>query len=124
VWTDAIANPASASVYQSPAVSVAVVGIGMLFILFAAFGLRDVKWRGTAMVLGGLTYPLYLMHNRVGESVMGLANKALHAPRPIQAFAFCLVVALAFVVAQVLEPPFRRSIRKLWSPAPRAAMQS
>ncbi len=63
-------------------------------------------------MLGLMTYPLYLFHNVAGSAIMGasIANGASQ----LLAFAIAVVcsLAVAWMVAALLEPPLQRFVRQ------------
>jgi peptidoglycan/LPS O-acetylase OafA/YrhL len=72
-------------------------------------------------ILGLMTYPLYLIHNRVGFIAIG--RLAAHAPlySDVAAVITAMIVA-SFFITRYLEDPLRRIVRTLlenWIPAPK-----
>ncbi len=59
------------------------------------------------------TYPLYLLHCQIGYILIGHFHKRLGFGWAMF-LAIGVLVALAFVVSQFLEPPFQRLFRRLW----------
>jgi peptidoglycan/LPS O-acetylase OafA/YrhL len=89
-----------------------VCAIHLVFLLIA---LRRLTLRSSAFVLtlGGLTYPIYLLHNRLGKSVYDAAAGYV-APLLLVVGVTALVLALAWVVHVYLErgiaDPLKRSL--------------
>ena len=78
--------------------------------------LRAVGDRGARMArrAGLATYPLYLLHARIGQMVIGgLHRRAGYGVALLGAAV--VLVALADLVAQVLEPRVRDGLRWLWT---------
>ncbi|MBA89857.1 MAG: acyltransferase [Phyllobacteriaceae bacterium] len=64
------------------------------------------------MMLGGLTYPLYLLHQNIGYVLINaLAPHAGHALAPVA--ALLIVTALAWAVWRHVETPGRRAVSTL-----------
>lgn len=98
-------------------VAFANAGIISLFVLASTLG-RHVKAGPWALALGGISYPLYLVHQNAGYILINLS-----APAIGKWAAFALAVALSLVVSwwicRHVEPTGRRIIRALFAPAAR-----
>jgi len=78
-------------------------------IISAALG----RLAGPVKLAGRATYPLYLMHQPVGETVMHyLASRGVD-PFPALGIAIGLSLTLAFIVASILEPRMRAAISRM-----------
>ena len=67
-----------------------------------------------AIALGLATYPLYLLHHYVGQSLLLLAVDR-GVPGPIAAWPVtAAMIALALLIALQVEPPIRRLLQQLW----------
>jgi len=98
-------------------VAVANAGIVCLFVLAAGLGSR-IKSSAWILALGGISYPLYLIHQNAGYILMNMATPAIG-----KWAAFALALALSLVVSWWIyarvEPVGRRLIRTLFLPAAR-----
>lgn len=98
-------------------VALANAGIISLFMLAATLG-RHVKAGPWALALGGISYPLYLVHQNAGYILINLS-----APAIGKWAAFALAIALSLTVSwwicRHVEPTGRRIIRALFAPAAR-----
>ncbi|OCW56517.1 acyltransferase family protein [Hoeflea olei] len=98
-------------------VALANAGIVALFLVAAMFG-RKIRAGRWALMLGGLSYPLYLVHQNAGYMLINLT-----APLIGKWAAFALAVTLSLAVShwiwRSVEPGGRRLIRALLSPAAR-----
>jgi len=63
--------------------------------------------------LGLLTFPIYLLHNKVGI-VIQWCLQAIDAPLVVHVLTFIAVLCLSWVVAFVIEPPFASALRRLF----------
>jgi peptidoglycan/LPS O-acetylase OafA/YrhL len=93
------------------AVATGPLALSNLFIhglVIAAIALRDfVPATRTALALGGLTYPLYLLHQNIGYVAIDFA--APHVGKwPAMIVATCFMLGLAFAVWKWLETPARK----------------
>lgn len=71
--------------------------------------------RRGARLLGLTTYPFYLLHERVGELCIFLANRAGLGPLASALLALAAVGAVALAIAWYFEPALRRLLKKLGS---------
>lgn len=74
-------------------------------------------WRLAAMGLA--TYPLYLIHQRVGEIVIITLHRAGMDVRVAIGVAAALSLLLAAFVVQVMEPRVRAALARRWPATPR-----
>lgn len=112
---DVLAQLGEASTPQS--VAIANAAILALFLLAVTLG-RCVKAGPWVLALGGVSYPLYLIHQNAGYILIKLS-----APHIGKWSAFALATAMSIGVSwwiyAHIEPPARRAIRGLFSPAAR-----
>ncbi|MCY0094936.1 acyltransferase family protein [Hoeflea ulvae] len=98
-------------------VALANAGIVMVFLLAATLG-RHVRAGPWTLALGGISYPLYLVHQNAGYILINLT-----APAVGKWAAFALAVALSLTVSwwiyRHVEPAGRRIIRTLCVPVAR-----
>lgn len=92
--------------------------VSLLFILMAVpLNARIVSagpaFVSTARRLGLMTYPLYLLHNVVGGSVMGIVAGQGASSEVAFATAVASIIALSWWVSVVPEPALQRSARAL-----------
>ena len=74
--------------------------------------------------LGIATYPLYLLHNRIGLGILGAFHRRIGYGAALS-LAAVLLLAFSVFLAQVCEPPLRRGLERLLWPVPlRNATQS
>lgn len=97
--------------------ALANAGIIALFLLAATLG-RHVKAGPWALALGGISYPLYLVHQNAGYILINLTAPAIGK---WSAFALAVVLSLAvsWWIYRHVEPTGRSIIRTLFSPAAR-----
>ncbi|HEY3002606.1 MAG TPA: acyltransferase, partial [Kribbellaceae bacterium] len=102
----------------SPYVVVGVVSA--IFGIFALIASHRLQWRWTARVavIGGLTYPLYLLHENVGFVLFGL-GRGLASRWVVLAGVLAIVVALAWAlhvtVEQRFAAPLAGWLRRRWA---------
>lgn len=92
---------------------VAFCALGAIGIVAAASNVRNLKIRaGVVAAIGGLTYPLYLLHQHAGYVFFNLLEGVLPAPAIVALTAAVMLVA-AWAVWRFVEPPCRRWIYRL-----------
>nr|BFE59879.1 acyltransferase [Dactylosporangium thailandense] len=88
-----------------------VYAVGTLILVGVALGWFDwVRWRGCA-VLGALTFPLYLLHNEIGSSLMHQLSEPIPRMKPMLALVLVIVFALAYGTHRLVERPVSRLLR-------------
>ncbi|MDT5042278.1 MAG: hypothetical protein QOE51_3263 [Actinoplanes sp.] len=84
------------------------------FAVMALVALRlldRVQWRWLT-VAGALTYPLYLMHQVIGFSLINTVRSHLHLPAvEVLALAFVAMLTLSWLVWRFIERPLSRRLR-------------
>jgi len=97
----------------------AVAGIVSLFwVTVLAIALRRSGWlaHGRWITLGALTYPLYLVHQKIGYLLIGLAYPALNAHAVFWG-TLLIVLALSFAIVFCIErrvaAPFKRVLNTM-----------
>jgi peptidoglycan/LPS O-acetylase OafA/YrhL len=91
---------------------------GVLLLTFAAFtaltvGLK-VPGAGRVAFLGALTYPLYLVHENIGYTLLTIGNVRLGLNRwAVLALVAATIVALAWALHRYVEEPFSRWVSRL-----------
>lgn len=82
----------------------AVLIVAGFYILFLLIATRRFSLRPTPLLLalGGMTYPLYLLHNRIGKEVFD-AFKGAFAALPLLLVIAALVMAASLFIHLVLE---------------------
>jgi peptidoglycan/LPS O-acetylase OafA/YrhL len=80
--------------------------------LVIALGWADrIRWRWLT-VAGAVTYPFYLLHQRVGYSLIRTSYEAFHAPAwTLIAGALLVVLGLAWLVQRFVERPLAPRLR-------------
>ena len=63
--------------------------------------------------LASVSFPLYIVHMSVGFFIMRLLHAHGYAPLPATGLAFCVVLALSYVIHVGVEVPFHRLGRRL-----------
>lgn len=97
---------------QAMAVWLAAMAAVGLALRYNALFPRNVVLRSIVRVAGLVTYPVYLMHEAVGGSVMGwLVLRGYPVPMALAAGAVS-ALALAWLVVQFWEPPARAVLRQ------------
>jgi peptidoglycan/LPS O-acetylase OafA/YrhL len=74
--------------------------------------------------MGLMTYPLYLLHDIIGATLLKAAFLLGAPPLAALAFALAAVAALSWAVTQFLEPPIRARLRNFLSRSRSAAIQT
>jgi peptidoglycan/LPS O-acetylase OafA/YrhL len=120
VWETAILAPGFANrssyVGMSPLIAVEIFTVlALLFYAIATDHLRLPQWKGWA-ILGAMTYPLYLLHDKIGETVWELTPGDLWV-KQVLALAIPLALALAFAVTveKYGVKGFNRTLLQLWN---------
>jgi len=88
-----------------------------LFLLAAILG-RQVRAGPWIVALGGISYPLYLLHQNAGYILINFAAPAI-GKWSAAALAIFLSLAVSWWIYSHVEPAGRRIIRRLFSPAAR-----
>jgi peptidoglycan/LPS O-acetylase OafA/YrhL len=91
------------------AVVIAVIVIFALVALVAVGALGWLRWRGLVL-LGGLTYPLYLLHSTVAAALIPVLRDSLPPWAVVTVTAFTAIV-IAFLVYRLVERPLQRALR-------------
>ncbi len=91
-------------------IGLVVMGPAALILIAAAALLPSLPIRPQlAVALGGLTYPLYLLHQNIGYAVF--ANVGTSRNRWfLLAMVVAAVLAVSFLLSKAVEPPARRAI--------------
>ncbi len=91
-------------------IGLAVMGPAALVLVTAAALLPTLNVRpALAVALGGLTYPLYLLHQNIGYAVF--ANFGSQENRWVLLAALLVVLlGVSFAISKAVEPPARRAI--------------
>ena len=100
----------------SPIVAVAVASIG--FVVFLALCLRPTWFRyggRPAIVLGALTYPLYLVHQNIGYVVVNTVDPVLGRWAAFIA-ATAVAIALAWTIHRLVERRYNGRFRRWLEP--------
>lgn len=112
---DVIARLGEASSAQT--VALANAGIIALFLLAAILG-RSVRAGSLSMALGGISYPLYLVHQNAGYILIN-ATAPVIGNWSAFALALALSIAVSWWIYAKAEPVGRAIIQDLFSPAAR-----
>jgi peptidoglycan/LPS O-acetylase OafA/YrhL len=87
--------------------------------LLALGKLRWLRWRGLT-VLGATTYPLYLLHDVIGQSAIHLLYPRLGLPPAVLVTAVLAVLVLAaWLVHRLIERPLAPRLKRALSRPPR-----
>ncbi len=73
------------------------------------------RFLGPIKLIGLMTYPLYLLHDVIGASVLRVAVGVGLPPIVALGSACALIIAMGWMVAAVLEPPLQARLRRLVS---------
>jgi peptidoglycan/LPS O-acetylase OafA/YrhL len=96
-------------------VSCALGGIGLVA---AATAIRTLPFRaGVTAAIGGLTYPLYLLHQQAGYILFNRLEDVLSAP-VLVSLTLLIMLAASWIVWRFVEPPGRRLIYRLADRSP------
>ena len=80
-----------------------------------------VKYQKIVRVLGLSSYPIYLLHEVVGNRVKGILIKQLQVPdTPAVFISYSLIVLTSVIIAAKIEPQIRRLLKKAIDPEPQA----
>ncbi|MEV6629311.1 acyltransferase [Actinoplanes sp. NPDC051470] len=97
-----------------------IVTLSFAALLMVALGFTDrVQWRWLT-VAGALTYPLYLLHSRLGHTLIRAVHE--HSTVPVWvtiATTTALMMGLAWLVHRHVEQPLARPVRDLVLTPPR-----
>ncbi|MDR7276775.1 hypothetical protein [Catenuloplanes atrovinosus] len=104
-----------------PALLIITLAYGVL--LAVALGATDRwNWRPLA-VAGAVSYPFYLLHPRVGFTMMRYAHERVGLPAPVLLVAaVAALLALAWLVHRLVERPLTPALRRLIAAGPRDAV--
>lgn len=96
---------------------IAALIITGFFVLLAFVALGKLtRIRGRWLTIaGGLTYPVYLLHQQIGETLIRSMRSWMPAPILV-IVATVAIVGLSWIVYRYLEPPLARAVRNglLW----------
>jgi peptidoglycan/LPS O-acetylase OafA/YrhL len=85
----------------------------LLFFLFFAF-LRKIdqyfKYTKVMAILGGMSYPLYLLHSKAGNSLLGFLNENVNSYTSL-IITIIWVLVTSFLVHYIIEKPLFRAIK-------------
>jgi peptidoglycan/LPS O-acetylase OafA/YrhL len=97
--------------YQWPVVGGILLSICGFFLLIGLRKLGSFRFPRSGLVLGSLTYPIYLIHQNIGYL---LFNSLYDGHRPVLWLAGMgvVVTAVAYLIAQHLEKPLMRALRR------------
>ncbi len=101
--------------YHTAASTTALVlcGLGAIGMVAAAVQIRRLPIPAAAVAaIGGLTYPLYLLHQHVGFMLLNRFEGAFAAP-VLVALTIAFMMASAWAIWRFVEPPCRRAIYRL-----------
>jgi len=95
--------------------AVVLLTLAYAILLAIALGLTDrLDWRhlGTA---GALTYPFYLLHQRIGYVLIRTAHQHTGLPAPVLiAGAVVVLLGAAWLVHRFVERPLAPLLRRIW----------
>lgn len=92
-----------------------IILVFYLFFYVVALGTFDNTKIRYASTLGGLTYPIYLIHQNFGYSVFNTFGASVN--REVLLFSVCVTsVLISFGILKYVEPPLRILIDKLLKP--------
>jgi peptidoglycan/LPS O-acetylase OafA/YrhL len=110
-------------------VSAGLLTLGLLALVAVALGpLGRIQWRWLTTA-GALTYPLYLLHERVGNQLITLLNNDCPwmSRKLVVALVASSMLLLAWIVHRFIEKPVARQLKRAllrameqgWHPKPR-----
>ncbi len=108
---------AAAPLLMSERKHVYTLAILMGLFLYGVFGETGKRFyeSRTLLFFGAISYPLYLIHENIGVSIILKAHvlapwlPGLLLPLP----AICFATAVAFAIARLIEPPVQRTLKRL-----------
>ncbi len=101
--------------YHSATSTTALIlcGLGAITLVAAAVHIRGLPIpSATVAAIGGLTYPLYLLHQHVGFMLLNRFEGVFAAP-VLVALTVAFMIASAWAIWRFVEPPCRRAIYRL-----------
>jgi peptidoglycan/LPS O-acetylase OafA/YrhL len=104
--------------WTDPRVVIALIVVFLLAFYLIAGG-RTVRWQPTRLLaMGGLTYPLYLLHQRLGYALLAHVGRGWPSPLRLGSIAGVAIVT-AYLVNRFVEPPLAARLRRILSAAAR-----
>lgn len=115
VMTAPEAEAAYDAQFSRPVIAACAI-IGILLVALATSVRIDARWSRALVVAGGITYPLYLLHQNIGYIILNLAEGTAPAPVLIVIASFTLsLVSLA--VWRFVDRPLNRATANVLSKA-------
>lgn len=106
----------------STMVTVAVANLLIVAVFLAAVGIgrsgMSARWAAHAAIAGGMSYPLYLLHQNAGYIVINATAPAI-GRWPAAVFAFVLALSASYLIWAYAEPAGRRVLRAILDPLTR-----
>jgi peptidoglycan/LPS O-acetylase OafA/YrhL len=94
---------------------VATICLGSILLIIAATHIRRLPIRSSVVfALGGVTYPLYLLHQQIGYTILEWIGPVAH-PRAIIAAILLAIAALSWLTWRFVERPGQRLTKQFLS---------
>lgn len=113
VWSSTARLPELESKFVTEfSIVTTVLIVTTLFVVMALVAFRVTGFLGKRrwMILGALTYPLYLLHQNIGYIIFNLGYPHINA-HVLLAGTICLMIVLAYAVHVVFEKPAMPKVR-------------
>jgi peptidoglycan/LPS O-acetylase OafA/YrhL len=90
----------------------AAIAVGGFHLIFIGIALGKFQLRAYSIypVLGGLTYPLYLIHNNAGKAIIDTASNFAD-PRLVTTLTSIAMLGLSYVIYRFIEPRGASALR-------------
>ncbi len=116
IWTGCLETSKLSSHFATPfSPAVVAVILGSFFLIFLLMSAKRVEWLSTSrwLILGGLTYPLYLVHQNVGYMFFNVLYPSLNVHLIMWATVL-LMLLFAYAVHRVVEQRYASGLKRLF----------
>ncbi len=93
-------------------IAVLAVALFLLLFLLLARGRLNIPRSPTLLLLGALTYPIYLIHNRAGKALIDWGSQWVAEPVMVAA-AIVAVLLVAYLIHRWIERPLATPLKQL-----------
>jgi peptidoglycan/LPS O-acetylase OafA/YrhL len=111
IWLNASTTSSSYATSFSPIIRAAI--LASFFLIFLLVSLKRTKWLSTSkwLLLGGLTYPLYLVHQNVGFMLFNVLYPSLNV-HLIMWGTVLVMLLFAYAVYTIVEQKYAGRLRR------------